>query len=660
MGKLHLINDKEDYMEREKKLYYGAAYYPELWLDKVAEDIKLMKEVGINLVRVGEFAWAYLEPEEGKYEFEWLEEVLNKVYENGIKFILCTPTATPPIWVTYNYPETRYVDRDGIQHVHGSRQHVCVNSPKYIALTKKIVEEIAKRFGTHKGLIGWQIDNEFLCHRRGCYCDRCKEGFQKMLKEKYKEIEELNERWGTGIWSEKYQRFEQIPLPERTPFLHHCSLETEYKRYTSESYVRYAKLQAEIIRRYSEAPISHNTMPPHHIMNSEKLFNELDIPGCDGYNAYYNFELMIREYDWLKAFKDERQFWWLETSPSYNGCIYKSHQPLPEGFLKVESAIGYWMGAEVFSYWLWRGQRSGSEMVHGSVIYAWGKPTSGYKDVKEAGKYMREIEGIIKETKPVIPEVAIHFSYDPGLYMLETEPMLDGFKYQERWYEDIYKPILELGIYRDIIFPGKGVDRYKVVITPYMPAMDEGFLEKMERYVEGGGIWIVGPMSGYNTMDHTRHTDKCLGRLEDICGVEIIYSYPGDKEEIKGEYEGEVGEVKWWIFGAKGEGKTKYIGMYMNSRVKGLGMITERKVGKGKVIFIGGTLEKEIYKRLIKRYCEERGVRWIYKISKGSIVIPREGEGGEEYLLVANWDGKGGYLADRDYTIKPFSVEIIK
>ena len=189
------------------KLYHSAAYYPELWpQEQIDKDLKLMKKAGLNAVRITEFAWSRMEPEEGKYDFDWLRLVLDKLQKAKIGAILCTPTPTPPAWLTEKHPDMLFVNREGKTMIHGARRHYCYNSAIYQHLCRRIIQQLASRFGKHPAVIGWQTDNEFFCHVAACYCPTCKIKFQKRLEKKYETIDNLNQAWGTHIWSE----FEKI------------------------------------------------------------------------------------------------------------------------------------------------------------------------------------------------------------------------------------------------------------------------------------------------------------------------------------------------------------------------------------------------------------------------------------------------------------------
>ena len=200
--------------------YLGAAYYPEDWpAAEQDRDIEMMKKAGINSVRIAEFAWYKMEPKQGQYEFGWLHDIVNKLSTNGIAIVMCTPTATPPQWLSKRYPDVFIELENGRTSVHGGRRHCCSNNAHYRKYSAKIVEKLGEEFGNDPNVIGWQIDNELYCRdfasgsKMGCFCIDCVGKFHEYLREKYKTIENLNERWDLNIFSQCYDSFEDVPAP---------------------------------------------------------------------------------------------------------------------------------------------------------------------------------------------------------------------------------------------------------------------------------------------------------------------------------------------------------------------------------------------------------------------------------------------------------------
>ncbi len=621
-----------------KKLYHGAAYYPELWpAEAVDEDIRLMRQVGITCVRVGEFAWSSMEPQEGQYAFDWLTRVLDKMAAATIGVVLCTPTPTPPVWLTERYPEVRYVDRDGVRHVHGARQHVCPTSPIFRDFSRKITEQLAKRFGKHPALIAWQTDNEFYCHNPNCCCENCRKAWHTWLAARYGTIEALNQAWNANIWSQTYQRFDQVPQPFRTPFLHNCSLETAYRQFGSDSIVAFQAEQVDIIRKHSAAPITHNTMPPWHPLDNDALFEKLDFCAVDVYMPTSLFWRAIREFDWMRSRKSMPYFL-METSPYQGGSTSAGHRPHPDGFLPAEAMLCYGLGGGGFSYWLWRQQRGGCEMCHGALLYSWGKPTLGWKNARAVSDAVAVAEPFLTAVPAAKAQLAIHYSMRSD-WIFRTEPMEGGFSYMESWLNRVYLPVLQMGLYRDVIGEDAEVAGYRVVLSPMLPVVDQRLLRKMVTFVEGGGVWVVGPLSGYRTVEHTAHTDAGLGALEAAAGVRTLHSL-GLTESAKANGLGQPTSVSGWVFSFEPR-DAAVIGRYEESSVAGGAWLTERKIGKGRLILLGAAPQDEAYKGIVRHAIGETPLAQTTDASWGTVVAPREGNGRSGWVVV-NWDGKGG------------------
>ncbi|MBT2720554.1 beta-galactosidase [Bacillus sp. ISL-46] len=624
-----------------KKLYHGAAYYPELWDEKVIEeDIRLMKQTGINVVRMGEFAWSTMELEEGKFELSFFVNIIERLYENGIETMMCTPTPTPPIWFTYGHPDRMYVDRDGKVMGHGSRQHACTNHPYFRERAGLITENLAKAVGSLPGVIGWQIDNEFKCHVSECMCNTCKEQWHLWLKNRYETIENLNDAWGTKIWSEYYHSFEQVPQPGPVPFLHNSSLSTMYQIFSMEKIAEFSDEQAEIIRKFSGAPITHNSSVFFSVDN-ERLYNNLDFASFDTYATIDNFANYLINNDLWRNFKKGKNFWVMETSPSYAASLESYASPHPNGYLKAEAVAAYALGAEAFCYWLWRQQRAGCELPHGSVLSAWGKPTVGYANVLEVEDIRKEIEQIILSTEPTQAELAITYS-DRGKAFLKTEPHRD--LNHRALITDFYKRILSMGIHRDVIPEGASLDGYKLLFTPFIQYLSSDYIARAKQFVKNGGIWIAGPLTGGRTENHTVHTDRALGELEKLAGVEVLYTYPMDDTGTIGRAFDISAPLGLWSSVFEADSKSA-VGIIEEGLSKGKAFITEHPLGAGKIVMLGslplGDAGDLLLQQLVEYYSQEARLTLRTDVSMGTIVAPRQGDGYTVWFII-NMDGNGG------------------
>lgn len=623
------------------KLYHGAAYYPELWNEEaIEEDIKYMLEAGINVVRMGEFAWSIVEKEEGEIDVTFFVEMIEKLSEHSIETVMCTPTPTPPIWLTHNHPERMFVNENGKIMNHGSRQHICTNNQYFRNRAAIITAEIVKAVGNHPSVIGWQLDNEFKCHVSECMCENCKTLWHKWLENRYESIDRLNEAWGTHIWSQYYHSFDQIPQPISTPFLHNSSLKTMYQLFSYEKIAEFADEQAEIIRKYSTAPITHNSTTFFHVDN-ERLYKNLDFASFDTYAEQNNFAAYLFNCDLWRNFKKNRDFWIMETSPSYSASLESHAAPHQNGYLKAEAVAAYALGGEAFCYWLWRQQRTGCEQPHGSVISAWGKPTVGFENVKEVEAARKEIESIILSTKPLQAEVAITYS-DTAKAFMKTEPHRN-LDYRSLVVE-FYEKIVKAGYHRDVLPEGADLQGYKLLFTPFIHHVTQDYRNRAEDFVKGGGIWIVGPITGGRTEHHTIHTDAALGELDQLAGVETLFTYPMDGTESTGEFMGKAAPLSLWsaIFEPK---EAKAVGIISEGISKGKAFMTEHTVGKGKVVMLGSLPTEESGEKLLinclNHYAEEANVGVKTDVTKGTIVVPRQGSN-EVVWIIVNMDGNGG------------------
>lgn len=630
--------------QANEKLYYGASWYPELWSrDVLEQDIALMRETGINVVRIGEFAWSVFEPEEGQIDISSFVEVIELLHANGISTVMCTPTPTPPIWLSHGHPERMYVNEQGTVMNHGARQHVCTNHLYFRERAAVITERIAEAVGGLPGVVAWQLDNEFKAHVAACMCETCKGLWHRWLERRYGTIERLNEAWGTRVWSQTYQRFEQVPQPGPAPFLHNSSLRTMYQWFSMEQIAEFADEQAAIIRRYSSAPITHNSNVPFQLDN-ERLFRNLDFASFDSYASRENVHAYLFNCDLWRNLKPGKAFWVMETSPSHAASLESYGTPHPQGFVKAEAVAAYALGAKGFCYWLWRQQYSGSEQPHGSIVSAWGEPTIGYRSVLEAEAARREIEQVMLATTPVRAEVAITYS-DRSKAFLQTEPHR---KLNHRGLmNNFYKRVLSLGIHRDVLPEGAELSGYKLLFTPFLPYVSPDYLERALQFVAAGGIWIAGPLTGGRTGEHTIPTDAGLGELEKWAGVRTKYTYPMDGTGAVGQAFGVSAPLSLWsaVFEPV-PGEAAAIGTISGGLTPGLAFLTERRHGRGKLILLGSMPDGEdgdlLLRKLIGHYAEEAGITVRSDATPGTLVVPRAGDDGRELWVIVNLDGSGG------------------
>lgn len=625
--------------------FLGAAYYPELWpAEEQPRDIARMQELGMNVMRMGEFAWAFLEPEEGRYEFDWLRRSVDRLAEAGIASVLCTPTATPPIWLTDQYPETLAVAEDGQPYAHGSRRHYCWTSPVYREHSRRITAALAKAFGDHEAVLAWQLDNEFGCHINACYCPACREGFHRFLEAVYGNIETLNQRWGTGVWSQRYQRFDQIPLPVKTPYGHHPSLRYQYRRFMSRSMSDFAREQAATLRKRTTQPITTNAMPPWHKIDYADLYADLDFASNDLYADPDNLWTMGAEFDWMRTKKD-RPFWLMETSATWGGALEPGavyvHHP---GALRAKCWWSFALGGEAVVYWLWRAQWSGQEMEHGSVLYAWGEPTLARVELKALRRDLDAAGEFLRTTRVAPASAAVHFSY-PALWQFDIGRVAPGLDYTRCWNE-YYRLFLDHNIHRAVIFPDAVVDGYRAVFSPFLATVDDDLRERMERFVRDGGTWVVGPLSGFRTEDATAFQGGCHGPLEELVGASVRHRFPPAPGGAALEWEKtDRAGCSLWCDAFRGSAVARVIARYVDGPAAGSPAVIERQLGAGRILTLGTLPDARRLGLLLESACAADGVPGP-RPGRGINVVPRVfADGSPAGCLLVDIAGRGGSVA---------------
>ena len=605
--------------------YLGAAYYPEDWpLEQIDADIALMKDAGANVMRIGEFAWSRMEPEEGRFDFDWLHLAVDKLGEAGIATIMGTPTCTPPAWLSERYPEILFVHEDGRPTRHGSRRHACPNSPVYRDHCARITKKMAEEFGRDKNIIGWQIDNEVHPYSpRSCVCPVCVKMFKEKMKARYGTIEALNAAWGTDLWSMTYQSFDQLPIPDRATW-HHPSLLTAWAEFNSDSYCDFVRHQADILHKMTIHPIGTDMMPTHGVDFGD-IHKSLDLVQFNHYNGMDNLWQAAFWFDFCRPIK-EKPFWNTETQTCWNGSTEANGYKEP-GFCRANSWLPIAMGGEANLYWLWRQHWSGQELMHGAVVSSTGRPLHIIGEVQEISKGYSAAADFLNNTRPTNTGIALHYSHKTN-FIFDYQPMLNNFRYLPALLERAYHPMIQAQLRPDVILPMADLDSYRMIFSPFLAALDEeGLRKRLRAWIKAGGTWIVGPLSDVRTIDGTKFTHSPYGSLEEWAGVYCKYEIPGDPHEFGIKWaDGHESEGSVWYDGLELRG-AEALATYSNGPLAGLAAATRCTLGKGQIIMLGTMPQPEDLKVLLLTIAKEAGVTPVADASENLVVIPREGSG---------------------------------
>ncbi len=499
----------------------GVCYYPEHW-DKSLwlGDAISMAELGISWVRINEFAWSQLEPRPDELRFEWLDEIIEILGNQKLKVVLGTPTATPPRWMITKYPDMLICDEDGHSKNHGSRRHYCFSHPGYAEECDRIVELLARRYGKNKVVGAWQTDNEYGCHNTTLsYSESAKLEFQRWLRDIFKsqsgdsdgDIKALNEAWGNVFWSMKYGSFSEIELPNKTVTNPNPSHLMAFRKFSSDQVKKFNKRQVDIIKKFSDYPITHNFMGRITDFDHFKVGYDLDFASWDSYPLGFSEDRV--EADKLHKKKYARQgdpdfqafhhdlyrsvgkgrFWVMEQQPGPVNWAPYNPKPL-DGMLELWTWEAFAHGAEVVSYFRWRQAPFGQEQLHSGLHLPDGSKTKAYYEVKNICDQLREKRSI--DSYPA--RVAIIFDYGADAAW-NIEPHGENLSYFNLVF-DYYKVLRKLGQSIDILsVDHKEFSQYKIIFVPGLVFMRKSLKENLAAHK---GMVFVGPRTATRDENH--------------------------------------------------------------------------------------------------------------------------------------------------------------
>jgi beta-galactosidase len=510
------------------RLHLGAAYYPEHWPeDRWLEDIRLMKEAGLTVTRLAEFAWSSLEPDSGIFQMEWLERAVQLLAENDIVSVLGTPTAAPPAWLTQNDAETLAVDEYGRYAQHGNRCHYCVTSPAFHTTVRRIVTALAERFGPNPNVIGWQLDNEY---SRVCYCTRCQRLFQEFLKERYETLENLNQRWSTAYWSQTYTAWDQIPIPIGG---HNPGLMLEFKRFTTHNYRIFQKIQLDSLRPHlpEHVWVTHNFMGWFDGFDHYDMAEDLDMASWDYYvgTGHHDYLANSATHALTRGFK-RKNYWVMETQP---GSVNWSgvNNMLDKGEGRVMAWQGVSHGADGILYWQWRSALGGQEQYHGTLVDQAGLPRPFYSEVQQLGEEFKKVSALLEGT---VPKFRVGMLYDyESRWAIQWQKHHKDFDYVAH-FNHYYRYLALRNVNVEILPAGKILDEaqlkgIKLLIAPALNIITEPLAKVLENFLKRGGHLVLTLRSGMKDEYNALLPMRQPGYLAKLAGIEVEDFYALDE-----------------------------------------------------------------------------------------------------------------------------------
>ncbi len=633
----------------KNQLIHGGDYNPEQWLESpevLEQDIAFFKKAKINEVSLGIFSWSMLERSEGEFDFGWMENIIERLYQNGISVILATPSGARPKWLADKYPEVLRVAPDRRRNLFGGRHNHCYTSPVYREKVGIINRRLAERFGSHPAVLGWHISNEL---GGECHCDYCQSAFRQWLREKYGTIEEVNRAWATTFWSHRYQSFEQIesPSPIGESELH--GLKLDWKRFVTDQTVAFLKAEVQALRDGgSDLPITTNMMYFYDGLNYHKFADAIDAASWDSYPEWHKkpepeTAAEAAVYHDIMRSICRKPFLLMESCPSATNWQSVSKLKKP-GMLLAASLQAVAHGADSVQYFQLRQSRGANEKFHGAVIdHYGGEDTRVFREVSQVGEALECLSELTGSE--VKAQVAVIYDWESSWAMEDAQgPRNQGLHYHEA-VTKVHRGFRRMGLNVDMPDMEQELEEYAVVAAPMCYMFRRGFGERLRRYVEQGGRLILTYWSGI-----VDDTDLCfLGgtphALTDVCGVrseEIdgLYDWesnsgvavPGNSLGLTGEYQcGCLCDL------VRPEGAEEVL-RYGSDFYAGRPALTAHGFGKGTAYYVCADFEERLYGDLCRGVCEAAGVRDIWSALPEGVEVSTRENGQAEYLFVQNFN----------------------
>ncbi|MER6032046.1 beta-galactosidase [Streptomyces sp. NPDC001851] len=585
-------------------LAFGGDYNPEQWDEPVwKEDDTLMRRARVNLATMGVFSWALLEPEEGRYDFAWLDTHIDRLHAGGVAVDLATPTASPPPWFTLAHPDALPVAPDGTRLTHGSRDTYCLTAPAYRGAARRIASALAERYGDHPALALWHVHNEY---GTLCYCDHTAAAFRVWLRARHGSLDALNEAWGTAFWSQRYTSWEQVLPPRATQWHKNPGQALDFHRFWSDEIIAACCEQRDAIRAHSDRPVTTNLMlPAYQNVDLWALARELDVVTSDQYPGSPGLDAAADA-----AFHADRTRSlagggpWLLMEQGTNTVYDRDRVLAKEPGEILRHTLGHIArGSEGALFFQWRQSRAGAEMWHSAMVPHAGPDSRIFREVTQAGEAVARLGELAGST--VTAPVAVLHDAD-AWWALRT----DGLPSPDLSYHEAlgraHRALWDAGVTVDFAQPEHELGRYRLVIAPALFLMSDAGAENLRRYVEGGGTLLVQHATGFvDERLHARLGGYPAGPLREALGIRVEEYRPLRRKERIALSDGSYGAV--WSESVHAEG-AETLAAYTHGMLTDSPALTRHRYGTGQGWYLSTRLEDTDHGALVRRLLEEAGV----------------------------------------------------
>ncbi len=640
-------------------MWFGVDYHPEHWVypyDGTAEepearwhrDVELMLRAGVNVVRMGEFCWGLYEPEEGRYEFDWMRRVMDLLHAGGIKVVLGTPTAAPPLWLGRRYPEILPENEHGLKLHPGTRHAYCLNSSLYWKKCGAILTRLAEALGRHPALIAWQIDNGIGGHgTEFSFNGETEHDWHLWLKAKYETIGQLNDLMGLRFWSQVVTDWDQVPMPKTAPTVHNPALLLDWMRFSSDSCVAFVRMQRDLLHELTPGrPVTTNLRSLSRHFDHFDMSEVLDFVALDSFATVKSqFAEHACELDMMRSLKKtdvvapgpDSGFWVIEQKAG-NVNWQPVNSVLRPGVVRLFSYQAISRGADGILYFFWRQPRIGSEKFYGGVLTHDGRGDNRvYKEISQVGDELRLL-GPVLEGTTVRPEVAILFSHENEWTQKMPQQPTREFQQREH-YLLFYKALHDRNIPVDFARPSEDLSRYKLVIAPSLHLLAAGETDRLKLYVQNGGTLLATFNTGLVDEHHMAPSTGFPLYMTDLFGLEMVEfdPLPPDADNhlnSKGDFHiSHVHPVRVWADVIEPR-ECEILATYAKDFYAGRPALTMNAFGLGRALYLGTMSQQAFYFDLVDWLRGLCGIHPLLKVPSGVEVSMREKDGVRIYFLI--------------------------
>ena len=534
--------EKKYLNERFKHIIHGGDYNPDQWQDHpevLTEDMRLMKLANCNSMTVGIFAWSTLEPEEGVYNFDFLDKAFNDVHANGGSIVLATPSGARPAWLAQKYPEVLRTEPDRTKRIFGGRHNHCYSSPIYREKVTAINKKLAERYKDHPALMMWHLSNEY---GGECHCELCRENFRAWLRRKYGTLENLNYQWWNNFWSHAYTDWSQIDPPSSIGE-RFCGQVLDWKRFVTYQTTDFIKCEIEAIRSIDKnTPITTNLMGFYQGLDAREMAKVLDVVSWDNYPHWRGSDgsdipeaaRTAMVHDMNRGLK-HRPFMLMESTPSSADWHDYSKLKRP-GQHAISSLQAVAHGSDTVQYFQWRKGRGNREKFHGAVVdHVGNENTRVFREISALGARLKKMDCIVGTgTKS---RVAMLYDWSNQWAFDDTKGFHRADKKFEQTLVKHYMPMWKRGINTNIIGFEDDFSAYDLIIAPMIYTVSDELEAKIEKFVREGGTLLSTYATGYVNENDLCHLGGFPGgRLKEVFGIwneEIDTLYPDEANSVR-------------------------------------------------------------------------------------------------------------------------------